>query len=603
MKPVDGLVSTIEKLIDEKIAKALRGTTKTVPAEVAGTDDEGTTWVSLPGAESPTPVRRSSVEVSQGDIVSVTVGDGIAVIDSNISNPSAGLERVVVVQETANKAASRAISAKRKADSANKSAAIATGIAKSAQYEAAISLKAESAVIVDLQADAAKIHSLTADQLNATVGYIGELTSDKITAADISADHAHIGELEADTAKIHDLTADQLSAATAYIEELGAGEVYAQDLMAAKAVVGNLKTIYADMDVARIDTAILKDAWVDSLMVQTGLIAHEEDVFTLDAIQVNAASIKAGTLDVERLIMTVNDEKYLVHIDPEDPTQTPVYEKLDGGVIEDLTVTADKIVAGAITTEKITTENVGGPSAWINFHEGKFKFVNATSGEGIEWDGEHLHVAGDVVVSYGSIADAPTSIAEFADAGNYVTSSQLSDEVNTINGDIDTLGTDLSNLGAAVDNKIDESEKALNSAISGVDGKVDTLSGQVSSNISRISNAEEGLNTAKSNISKLQESADAHAAQLANISSFTTIEAGKVTLGLAGSPIQTLLTGEGLSFQAIGQTSPIAYLGVDENGVGKLFVTNAVVVQDLELGDWAWTARKNKHLTLKYIGS
>lgn len=92
-------------------------------------------------------------------------------------------------------------------------------------------------------------------------------------------------------------------------------------------------------------------------MVQTGLLAQSGTIYTLDAIQLNADRITAGTIDIQRLIVTMNGHKYLVQFDA---SGTPSYQKLDGDVIQDLTITADKIVAGAITAEKITTANIVG---------------------------------------------------------------------------------------------------------------------------------------------------------------------------------------------------------------------------------------------------
>ena len=178
-------------------------------------------------------------------------------------------------------------------------------------------------------------------------------------------------------------------------------------------------------------------------------------------------------------------------------------------------------------------------------------------------------------MSYSQIDDAPTSIAEFADAKNYVTEENL---VTQLNG--------------------------LDESIGSTNGAVASLSEQVSSQGNNLETLSGTVGRATSDISTLQTTVEEHNNQLNSLGSFTTIEPGQVTLALAGSPVQTVLTGTGLSFLAVNQEQPIAYLGVDEQtGVGKLYVTNAVVVQDMELGDWAWTARKNRHLTLKYIGS
>lgn len=185
--------------------------------------------------------------------------------------------------------------------------------------------------------------------------------------------------------------------------------VRAELVEADKIQAKEIEADYARINAANINTATIRDAWIDKLMVQSGLIAHEGVVYSLDAIQVNAASITTGTLDVERLVVTVGGEKYLMHIDT--ATLTPTYEKLNGNIIEDLTLTADKIVAGAITAEKLTTENIVGSGGWINLRNGTFSYVNAATGNGISWDGQHLTISGSVTIGAGSM-----SLADIADA-------------------------------------------------------------------------------------------------------------------------------------------------------------------------------------------
>ena len=245
-------------------------------------------------------------------------------------------------------------------------------------------LSAASGYISDLTAD-----NVTAEKLSAASGYISDLTADNVTAEKLSAASGYISDLTADN-----VTAEKLSAASGYIGDLTTNNITAQNIVADHATVGNIGATYARIDAANINTAAIRDAWVDKIMIQSGLLAHEGTVFTLDAIQVNASNIKAGTLDVDRLLVTGSDgEKYLMHIDSSGATE---YQKLDGGVIEDLTITADKIIAGAITAEKITTENIVGTGGWINLRSGTFAYMNATTGQGIAWDGSNLSIAGNV---------------------------------------------------------------------------------------------------------------------------------------------------------------------------------------------------------------
>lgn len=143
MSEVENMVDAIEKLVDKKIANAMRGGTSTVPATYMGTDSEGKAWVVLAGADAATPVRRTSVEAARGDMVSVTVSDGMAVIDANLTDKSAGVasvakadEKAVVAQETAVEAIDYASQASAAAGVAQSSASAAYAAAQTAQASA-----------------------------------------------------------------------------------------------------------------------------------------------------------------------------------------------------------------------------------------------------------------------------------------------------------------------------------------------------------------------------------------------------------------------------------------------------------------------------------
>ena len=203
-----------------------------------------------------------------------------------------------------------------------------------------------------------------------------------------------------------DITVNSINAASAYIGELESKNIKAEDITADHAAVDNLDANYAKINAANITDLSAQNAWVNKIMVQTGLIAHESDIFTLDAIQVNAANITAGTLDVNRLIVTVDGQKYLVNVDP--TTGTPSYEKMDGNIVEPRTITADKIVAHDITVQEITTENLVGTNGWINLNQGKFFYTTngstwANTTNGIMWDGTSLKIKGDVNITAGNV--------------------------------------------------------------------------------------------------------------------------------------------------------------------------------------------------------
>ena len=392
------MVSSIDKLAKE-LKKQMTASDERKPkpydtqAEVLRVEN-GVAWVHIPGGVDETPARLT-INAKKGDNVNLHVANGTAWITGNSTNPPTD-------DSTANYAVN--ISNEVKKDVTVLNTVVAENI------------EATNARFINVEADTAKIHTLTAEKILATVGYIEDLTADSITANDISAASGYIKDLEADNITAQDIsassgyikdleadniTAQDISASSGYIKDLTAGNVAAQDVIADHATVGNLDTTYAKINAANINTATIRNAWVDKIMVQTGLLAYSSQIYTLDAIEVNAANITAGTLDVNRLIVTVGEgssaQKYLVKIDPS--TGTPSYEKLDGNIVEPRTITANKIVANSITTDEITVNNLVGTSGWINLHDGKFFYGNgadfATSANAISWNGSKLQIKAD----------------------------------------------------------------------------------------------------------------------------------------------------------------------------------------------------------------
>lgn len=174
------------------------------------------------------------------------------------------------------------------------------------------------------------------------------------------------------------------------------------------------------------------DAWIDKLMVQTELLAHEGTVFTLDAIRVNAANITAGTIDVERLVVTdaVTGKKHMITWNS--TTQQWVAAYLDGNVIEDRTLAANKIIANSITVDEITVNNLVGTGGWINLASGTFEYANATTHNGISWDGTNLNVSATQV--------------KIGSGSTYLTLESKEDLISQINLAANTVKIDAAHL-------------------------------------------------------------------------------------------------------------------------------------------------------------
>ena len=420
---------------------------------VSSVDGDGTVWVTLNGDDQPSPCV-PEIKCLRGDRVTVRVTQtGRAYVSANDSDPgvngkvvdmaTSGLtlqidtlrsdlvqtNEVVATKVDAEEleaevarldlfeAEDVAISGRLTAAEGSITNLQAQDVAISGRLTAAegsiTSLEAQDVAISGrLTAAEGNITSLQAQdvsisgRLTAAEGQIGDLEATALTA-----DSATITDLQAQTAKVENVTAGQIEAATGYVGDLQTANVTAQNIAADHATVGSISTTYARIDAANITDVTAQNAWVDKILVQTGLIANSGTVFTLDAIQVNAANITAGTLDVERLIVTVDGEKYMVHVNAQG---TPSYEKLDGGIIGDHTIAADKLVAHSITASEITTQNLVGTGGWINLANGTFGYYNGSSfaqaPSGITWDGAHLKIKAESLV-FESGTDVETAVS------------------------------------------------------------------------------------------------------------------------------------------------------------------------------------------------
>ena len=153
---------------------------------------------------------------------------------------------------------------------------------------------------------------------------------------------------------------------------------------------------YADIDFANIDTANINKAKVRDLFTEVGLIKQaviSEGHITgfLDAVQVNAASITAGTLIADRILLRGSNQSLVYALNNFGELTSTQVNTIDGYVLTDRTVNADKIIAHSITAYEITAENLIGANGWINLAQGTFNY-----GDALIWDGSRLTVNGVV---------------------------------------------------------------------------------------------------------------------------------------------------------------------------------------------------------------
>lgn len=214
--------------------------------------------------------------------------------------------------------------------------------------------------IKDSTLTGAKIADATIDFEKVDESFITKLTADSAYIKDLTARVASINTLKADDAIIKNIQTVAISAD--YIRAITA------DIGYLKADEADLK--YADIKLGNIDAANINKANIGLLFNAVGLIDRATIVDGhitgfLDAVEINANKITAGTLIAERLLLKGSEDGLLFALNNMGELVSQNVDTLDGGVLTERTVTADKLVAKSITTNELDVTNIFGNKAVI----------------------------------------------------------------------------------------------------------------------------------------------------------------------------------------------------------------------------------------------
>ena len=126
-----------------------------------------------------------------------------------------------------------------------------------------------------------------------------------------------------------------------------------------------LEAHYAEIDFANINVAHIKQGFMESLLVSQGIIADRvvgsEVVATnaLTGVNIYANDITAGTLSVDRLVFRGSEQSVIYQLNNiSGALQAENVDTINGEVITPRTITADRIIAKAITATEINVQNL-----------------------------------------------------------------------------------------------------------------------------------------------------------------------------------------------------------------------------------------------------
>lgn len=227
----------------------------------------------------------------------------------------------------------------------------------------------ENSKIKDSTITNAKISDATIEWEKVSKSFITDLTADNAYIKNLKATIGEFGYITAENADLTYATITSLQAVDGKIDTLSSKAITTENLSAKVAALGYLSAESADLKYANIKLSNIEVADIATLFAGVGLIDRTtivEGHITgfLDSVEVNAANITAGTLVADRILLK-GENGLLYSLNNLGELQSKTVDTLDGYILTDRTVNADKIVAKSITANELDVEKVFANSAVI----------------------------------------------------------------------------------------------------------------------------------------------------------------------------------------------------------------------------------------------
>lgn len=164
-----------------------------------------------------------------------------------------------------------------------------------------------------------------------------------------------------------------------------------------------------------------------------------------------------------------------------------------------------------------------------------------------------------------------------AQFGNGGTIQDALDSIAANTSDIDSMGVDVGALTSDLADEIAQREADTSALTDQLDG------------------IQAGFTVTTNQLSMAIEDARRFATD------YLTYENGELTLGATDSVVRQVLTNARNSFR--NNAGDIAYFGLSPDQVWALFIATAHITDMLRFGDFAWIARNNGNMTIKWMGA
>lgn len=230
------------------------------------------------------------------------------------------------------------------------------------------------------------IESCGQSDTNNSINPTGPITSQmqRLTAELITANQVIATKISAEQADIKYATIENLNALSGKFDTLSAKAITTDNIATATAKLGYMTAEQADIKYANIELTNIDTANVATLFANVGLIDRAtvvEGHITgfLDSVEVNANKITAGTLVADRILLKGSESGLLYALNNLGELTSTTVDSLDGYVLTDRTINADKIVANSITANELDVANIFADNAVISTITSQQAFINAIS--------------------------------------------------------------------------------------------------------------------------------------------------------------------------------------------------------------------------------
>ena len=374
-----------------------------------------------------------SLQIQLAAIQAAHIEDA-AIGKAHIQEAAIGTAQIEDLAVTGAKIAEAAIESANIAEAAIHTAHIKDGAIETAKIDDAAITTAKignaaitEAKLEDAAVTTAKIHDLAVDtgkiadaaivaakiaQAVIQSGHIEDAAITRAKIALVAVDEARIADLAVGTAKIHDA-----AITTAKIN----------DLAVTGAKIANATITSANITDATIGTAKIALGAITTALIEAGAVgtAQIADASVTDAkiVELSANRITTGTLSVERLIIVGGENSIVYTINSANGTPQLSQTTIDGGSLTQRSISADRIVAGAITANEIAAATI---------------LANNIAAGAITTDKLAAEAVDASKIKAGSITTNLIS-ADFGEKLDLSSNAGINLRVQTINADIDKV--------------------------------------------------------------------------------------------------------------------------------------------------------------------